>query len=147
MSEMENLDVMQGNYSRNETDSQISGNVEEIDQKSSERQTNTNPIGEGFRTLLNRNSIGNIEITSEAARIIKSEVTSQVSSRVIELKFDLNLRIRETIEQCIPEQLLPTIRQTLGEINNGDQFVMNRTSSSGILRSNPVRNTAKKTRS
>ena len=40
MSDMENLDVMLGSYSRNEIGSQNNGNVEDTDQRSSERQTN-----------------------------------------------------------------------------------------------------------
>ena len=124
MSDMENLDVMLGSYSRNEIGSQNNGNVEDTDQRSSERQTNTNLL---VRTLLNTNRLGNSEITSETARMINSEITSQVSSRLNEFKVDLNLRIRETIEQIISEEVLSTIRQALGEVNNGDQLVKDQT--------------------
>ena len=56
-----------------------------------------------------------------------SEITSQLSTRINEFKVDLNLQTGETIEQVISEQVLPTIRETLGESNNGDQLVMDRT--------------------
>ena len=39
---MENLVVMLGTYSKNEVDSQLSENDENMDQRSYERQTNTN---------------------------------------------------------------------------------------------------------
>ena len=39
------------------------------------------------------------------------------------------MRIEETIEQVISEQVFPTIRQTLGVVNNGDQLVLEQMSS------------------
>ena len=110
MSDMKYLDVILGSYSRKEISSQIRGNVEDMDQRSNERQANTNPSGEDFRTLLNTNSVGSSEITSETVKMINSEITNQVSSRMNEFKVDLNLHIEETIEQVISDQVLPTIR-------------------------------------
>ena len=57
MSDVEILDVMLGTYSRNEMDSQLSDNDENMDQRSNERLTNTNPNGDDFRTLFNTNSV------------------------------------------------------------------------------------------
>ena len=88
---MENLDVMLGTYSRNEVHSQLSENEENIDQRSNERQTNTNPVLEAVSS----------EIISDAVRMINIENTSQVSSKLNKFKADLNLHIRETIEQVI----------------------------------------------
>ena len=70
MSGIENLDVLLGSYSRNETNSQLSGNEDNMDRMSNERQTNTNQSGDDFRTLLNTNSIGNSDVTSETVRMI-----------------------------------------------------------------------------
>ena len=48
--------------------------------------------------------------------MINSENTSQVSGRIVEIKMDLNLHVRETIGQVISGQVLPIIRETLGEV-------------------------------
>ena len=68
MSDMENLNAMLETYSRNGVDSQLSENVENLDRKSYERQTNTNPSDNDFRTLLNNNSVGNSEMISKTVR-------------------------------------------------------------------------------
>ena len=44
-----------------------------------------------------------------------SEITSEVSCKLNEINLDLNSQIRETIEQVISEQLLPTIRTLCDE--------------------------------
>ena len=94
MSDMKNLDVMLGNYSRIGAESQLNENEGKIDIGSIEQQTNINPSGEDFRTLLNTNSVGSSEITAETVRMINSEITSQVSSRINEMRVDLNSRNR-----------------------------------------------------
>ena len=126
---MEKLDVMLGKYSRNEVDSQLSENNENLDQGYNERQTNTNPSGDDFRTLLNTNSVGNSDMTSETVRMINNEITSQVSSKINEFKMFLKLHIRETIEQAISDQVLPSIRETLSVINSGAKPNVDLTSS------------------
>ena len=97
MPDIEILDVMLGKYSRNEVDSQLSENDENMDQRTNERQTNTNPSGDDLRTFLNTNSVGNSDITPETVRIINSEITNQVFSKICEFNVDLNLHIRKTI--------------------------------------------------
>ena len=119
MSDMKHLDVMFETYSRNGVDSQLGENEENLDRRSNERQTNTNPSGDDFRTLLNTNSVGNSHMTSETVRRINSEITSQVSSKKNEFNVDLKLHIRETIEQVILDQVLPIFTETSGEIGNG----------------------------
>ena len=89
-----------------------------MDQRSNERQANTNPSGVDFRTLLNTNSVGSSEISSETVRMIYSEITCQVYSKMNEFKLDFNSHIKKTIEQVISDQVCPTIRATLGEISD-----------------------------
>ena len=101
-----------------EAESQPSENEENMNQRATEQQTNTNPNGEDFRTLPITNSAGSSEITLETVRMINSRIISQVSSRLNEIEFDLNLHVRQTIEQAILEQVLPRIRETLGERRN-----------------------------
>ena len=61
--------------------------------------------------------------------MINSEITRHVSSKINEFKVDLNVHIRETIEQVISDQVLPTIRETLGEISSGARLKVDFTSS------------------
>ena len=61
--------------------------------------------------------------------MINSEITSQVSSKMNESEVDLNLHLRETIEQVIADQILPTIRETMVEISNGARANVDLTSS------------------
>ena len=68
-----------------------------MDQRSNERQTKTNPSGDDLRAFLNTNRVGNSDITPETVRIINSEITNQVFSKISEFNVDLNLHIRETI--------------------------------------------------
>ena len=89
-----------------------------MDLRSNERKTITYPNREDFRTLLNSNSVGSSEISAETVRMINSEIASQVSGRINEMRVDLNSHITGTIEQAISEQVLPTIRETLGELGN-----------------------------
>ena len=86
VSDIETLDVMLGTYSKIEINSQLSGNEDNVDRRSNERQTNTNRSGDDFKTLLNTNSIGNSDMTSETVGMIHSEITSQVSSKMNEFK-------------------------------------------------------------
>ena len=118
MSDMEILDVMLGAYSRIGVVSQLSEDEGNLYRSSNEQQTTTNPSDDDFRTLLNTNSVGNSDMTSETVRVINSEVTSQVSNKISGIKVDLKLHIRETIEQVISDQVLLTIRETLGEISS-----------------------------
>ena len=55
---------------RKEAESQLSENEKNTDQRSNERQTNTNRIGVDVRTLLNTNSAGGSEITPETVRLL-----------------------------------------------------------------------------
>ena len=42
----------------------------------------TNPSGDDFRILLNKNNIGNSDITIETLQMINSEITSQVTNKM-----------------------------------------------------------------
>ena len=76
MSDMENLGVMLESYSRNEVESQLSENERNIDLRTNERQSNTNP---NFRTLLNIKSRGSSEITAETVREYDKQLNYQSS--------------------------------------------------------------------
>ena len=113
MSDLENVDIMLGNYSRNELDSQLGERETELDLESNGPQT-ANPISEDFRSLINTNSRENSEITIETARLINNEITSQVTRKLDEIRSDLNSQILEVINSAITEKVLPSIQNVLG---------------------------------
>ena len=88
----------------------MSEKEENVTQRSNERQSDTNPNGEDFRTLLKTNSRGSSERTAETVRAIDSETTSQFSSKLNEIKLDLNSQTRE---QVISELVLPQYQRHL----------------------------------
>ena len=117
MSGLENVDIMLGNYSGNDLDSQLGERETGGDLESTGLQT-TNPICENFRSLININSRENSEITIETARLINNEITTQVTRKLDELKEDLNTQILEVINPAIAEKVLPSIQNVLGVANS-----------------------------
>ena len=60
--------------------------------------------------------------------MINSEITSLISSRINEMRVDVNSHIREAIEQALFEQVLPTIGETLSELGNSARNNLDSTS-------------------
>ena len=87
MSDLENVDIMLGSYSRNDLDSQLGERDTEGDLESNGLQT-ANPISEDFRSLINTNSQKNSEVTIETARLMNNEITSQVTRKLDEVRGD-----------------------------------------------------------
>ena len=116
MSDLEKIDKMLGNYSRNELDSQLGEKETEIDLGSDGLQA-ANPISEDIRSLINTNSREKSEITIETARLINNEITSQVTRKLDEIRSDLNSQILEVINSAITEKVLPSIQNVLGVQN------------------------------
>ena len=56
MSDMENVDIMLGNYTRDDEENNISENEINLDSGSNRPQQSSNVIGKDFRSLLNTNS-------------------------------------------------------------------------------------------
>ena len=116
MSDLKNVDIMLGNYSRNELDSQLGDRETELDLESNGLQT-ANPTSEDFRSLIITNSRENSEITIETARLINNEITSQVTRKLDEIRSDLNTQILEVINSANTEKVLPSIQNVLGVQN------------------------------
>ena len=70
-SDIENLIVMFGSFSRNEDERHLSEDEESVDLRSITRPSNTNPNEECCRTLLNTNSRGSRDITPDTVRMKK----------------------------------------------------------------------------
>ena len=114
MSDVENLDVMLGTYAQNELDEQKNNSIFELDLRSWRRQGNTDVIGEKIRSSLNANMRVNSDIRAETSRAISSKISTQMSRRFEEVKFDLNSHILKVLNAAIEEKLLPTIRSAVG---------------------------------
>ena len=84
---------------------------------------------------MNTNSRGSSEITAEMRN---SEIASQVSNKLDEIKSILNSQIREAIELAISEQVLLSLQNTIGKQGRGLENSMDLTSS-GRHRSPEVR--------
>ena len=75
MSDVENLDVKIGSYSRNEAESISEDRIIEGDLGSDRRRKDVNEKIEDFRSLLNSNSRENSEISLETVRLVNSEIS------------------------------------------------------------------------
>ena len=108
MSDVENVDVMLGSYSRNNGEEDQSENELNLDSESSRPQRNSNVTGEDFRSLLTNSR----EITIETTRLINEEISSTMSRKLNEIKTSLNSQIQDAITTAI-STLLPSIQNTL----------------------------------
>ena len=118
MSDIENLDVMLGNY---QEDDQVRGEDignTDFDLESRRPQRETNSISGNFRSILNTNVSENSEITVETSRAINSEISSQMSRKLDEMRSDLNSHILNAIDSAIGEKVIPSIRNALESQNS-----------------------------
>ena len=113
LSDVENVDIMLGSYSRDDEGNDISENGVNLDSGSNRPQQSSNVIGEDFRSLLNTNSRENSEIKIETTRMINEEISIQMSRKLNEIKNSLNVRIQDAIKSAITEKILPSIQKTL----------------------------------
>ena len=118
MPDLENMDEMLGNYSRNDLDCQSGEREIEGGLESNGLQT-ANPTSEDFRFLINSNSRENSKITIETARMIHNEITTQVTRKLDDCREDLNALILEVINSAIAEKGLSSIQNELGVQKSG----------------------------
>ena len=113
MSDVENVDIMLGSYSRDDEENNMSENEMNLGSGSSRPQQSSNVIGEDFRSLLNTNSRENSEITIETTRLINEEISNQVTRKLNGIKTSLNSQIQDAITVAITRTVLPSIQNTL----------------------------------
>ena len=70
LSDVENVDILLGSYSREDKDNNADETEAYLDSGSNRPQQSSNVIGEDFRSLLNTNSRENSEITIDTTRMI-----------------------------------------------------------------------------
>ena len=115
MSYVENVDIMIGNYSRNEDRNEQNESEVKLDLGSNRPQQSSNLIGEDFRSLLNTNSRENSEMTVETNRMISEEISNQTSIKLNEIKESLNYQLQDEISSAITDKVLPSIQNTLNK--------------------------------
>ena len=116
LSDVENVDIMLGSYSREDDENNVSENEVNLDSGSSRPQQSSNVIGKDFRSLLNTNSRENSEITIEITRLINEEISNKMSRKFNEIKNSLDFQIQNAISSAITEKILPSIQHTLEEL-------------------------------
>ena len=138
MSDVENVDIMLGSYSRCDEENNISENEGNLDSGSSRPQQSSNVIGEDFRSLLNTNSRENSEITIETTRLISEEISSQMSRKLNEVKTNLSSQVQEAITDAITNTVLPAIQNTLETQGRLDFTMVDRGSNGPHLSPRPT---------
>ena len=123
LSDVENVDIMLGSYSRDDEENNFSENEVNLDSGSSRPQQSSNVLGEDFRSLPNTNSRENSEFTIETTRLINEEISNQMSRKLIEIKTSLNSEIQEAFTDAITSTVLPSIQNAL-EMQGRPNFTM-----------------------
>ena len=125
MSDVENADVMLGNYSGNIEQNNISDDEMNLVSGSSRPERNSHATGEDFRSLLT-NSRENSEITIETTRLINDEISAQMSRKFNEIKDSMNLQIQDAITTAITSSVLPSIQNMLDTQGRPNYTVVDR---------------------
>ena len=130
MSDVENVDVMLGSYSRIDEGNYQSENELNLDSESSRPQRNSNLTGEDFRSLLT-NSRENSQITFETTRLINEETCNQMSRRLNEIKTSINSQIQNALTAATTDTVLPTT-QNRTDMQGRANFTVVERGSSGL---------------
>ena len=87
----------------------VENSENEVDLRSNRQDQELGHHDGEFRSYLNTNHCENNGLTVETSRVIISEMSSQVSRQLEELKSDLNAQILEVINTALAEKVLPSI--------------------------------------
>ena len=117
MSDIENLDVMLGNYQRENNEFRSENNENILDQRSNEREGQDRNV-EDYQTFLNNNPSENSCLTVETSRAISSEISSQMSRKFQEMQNSLNSQILDVINTAIDTRVLPSIKNAVKRQNS-----------------------------
>ena len=134
LSDVENVDMMLGSYSRDDEENTGSEKEVNLDSGSNRPHHSSNVIGEDFRSLLKTNSRENSEITIETSRMINEEISNQMSRKLNEIKSSLNIQIQDAISSAFTEKILSSIQNTL-EMRERTNCTMVDRGSSGLQNS------------
>ena len=119
MSDIENLDVMLGNYQRENNEFRSENNENTLDQRSNEREGQDRNV-EDYQTFLNNYPSENSCLTIETSRAISSEISSQMSRKFQEMQNSLNSQILDVINTTIDTRVLPSIKNAVKRQNSAE---------------------------
>ena len=142
MSDLENVDILLGTSLRNDEVNDQNDSDINLDSESNRLQQNVNLVGEDFRSLLNTDSRENSGMTIETTRMIRDEITNQVTKKLNEIESSLYSQIYEATRMAIAEKTLPCIQNTLDTQGRANFTVVNQRSS-GLQGSPEARNLLK----
>ena len=145
MSDVKNVDIMLGSYSRDDERVEQSESELNLDSGSNRPHQYSNLVGEDFRSLLNTNGRENSETTIETARLINDDISNQMSRRLDEIKVSLNSQNQSAISAAIADNVLPSIQNTL-EMQGRANFTMVNRESNGLHLSQKASNCTKEDR-
>ena len=118
LSDLENMNVMLGNYPENQSTVDLNENVE-VDSRSNGTRTDMVRNCEDFRTLLTSEDRNRCEMTMETNSLISEEISYQMNSKIDELKRNLDTQITESINSAIHDSILPSIQNSFSGQNSG----------------------------
>ena len=118
LSDLENMNVMLGNYPENQSDVDLNENVE-VNSGSNRTRTDMVRNCEDFRTLLTSEDRNRRKMTMETNRLISEEISYQMNRKIDELKRNLDTQITESINSAIQDSILPSIQSSLSGQNSG----------------------------
>ena len=118
MSDLENMNIMLGNYPENQSDADLNENVE-VDSRSNRTITDMVRNCEDFRTLLTSEDRNRCETTMETNRLFSEEISYQMNRKIDELKRNSDTQITESINSAIHDSILPSIQNSSSGQNSG----------------------------
>ena len=118
MSDIENLDVMLGNYQRDNSEPQTENDEGEMASGSIRREESANQNENDYRSYLNTNLSENSCLTVETSKAISSEISSQMSRKYEEMQSCSNSQILDVINAAIETRVLPSIKNVVERQNS-----------------------------
>ena len=126
LSDVENVDIMIGSYSRDDERKDHSEREVNMDSGSIRPQQNSNLVKKDFGSLLNTNSRENSELINETTKMISEEMSNQMSRKLNEIKSNLYSQIQDAIITAVVEKVLPSIQSTLDTEGRGNFTAVDR---------------------
>ena len=112
MSDFENINVMLGNFPRNDYENHPF--EKKMDSESDKLNGSVNPTETDFRSLLNTNSREKSELTVETVGTINLRFQAKCQGKLDKIKTDFTSQILPAINSAINEKVLPILRNSLG---------------------------------
>ena len=114
MSDIENLDVTLGSYQRDNSEFQEGIRGNNIDLRSNRQEGELNQNDSEFGSYLNTNLSEICGLTVQTSRALSSEISSQMSKKLEEMKTDTNTGISDAINTAFEGRVLTSMKNAVG---------------------------------